>query len=65
MDPAGFCSALTRSATRVGAKVIEKCPVTKISTKERPLGGKKVSEVHTPYGIIKTNCVVNATGKLD
>ncbi|XP_066953754.1 sarcosine dehydrogenase, mitochondrial-like isoform X1 [Macrobrachium rosenbergii] len=62
VDPAGFCTALTRSATRSGAKVIENCPVISIQTVDTLLGGKKVSEVHTPYGVIKTNAVVNATG---
>ncbi|XP_066953751.1 sarcosine dehydrogenase, mitochondrial-like [Macrobrachium rosenbergii] len=62
LDPAGFCTALTRFATRAGAKVIEGCPVDDIRCVETTLGGKKVSEVHTPYGVIKTNAVVNATG---
>ncbi|XP_071548402.1 sarcosine dehydrogenase, mitochondrial [Panulirus ornatus] len=62
LDPAGFCNALTRSATQAGARVVERCPVTDIRTVETILGGRKVSEVHTPYGVIKTNAVVNATG---
>ncbi|XP_037793833.1 sarcosine dehydrogenase, mitochondrial-like [Penaeus monodon] len=62
MDPAGLCTALTRAATRAGARVVEKCPVTDIRTVPTLLGGRKVSEVHTPFGVIKTNNVINATG---
>ncbi|XP_042228369.1 sarcosine dehydrogenase, mitochondrial-like [Homarus americanus] len=62
MDPAGICNALTRWATRAGACVAENCPVTDIRTVETILGGRKVSEVHTPFGVIKTNAVINATG---
>lgn len=62
MDPAGYCEALTRAAVRAGARVAEECPVTAISTQETLLGGRKVTEVHTKRGIIKTSAVVNATG---
>lgn len=62
IDPAGYCQALTRSGKQSGAKVVEDCPVTDIKTRETLLGGKRVTEVHTPYGVIKTNVVVNATG---
>ena len=62
MDPAGLCQALTRWATHAGARVIEECPVTDIKTKETLLGGRRVTEVHTPHGVIKTNAIVNATG---
>lgn len=62
MDPAGLCRGLTRWATQAGAGVVEGCPVTDIKTTETLLGGRRVAEVHTPYGIIKTNAVVNATG---
>ncbi|KAK8726916.1 hypothetical protein OTU49_010127, partial [Cherax quadricarinatus] len=63
MDPAGLCSALTRWARHAGATVVEQCPVSDIRTVETTLGGRKVKEVHTPYGVIKTDAVVNATGK--
>lgn len=62
MDPAGLCSALTRWARHAGATVVEQCPVSDIRTVETTLGGRKVKEVHTPYGVIKTDAVVNATG---
>ncbi|XP_045607468.2 LOW QUALITY PROTEIN: sarcosine dehydrogenase, mitochondrial [Procambarus clarkii] len=62
MDPAGLCTALTRWATQAGALVVEHCPVTDIRTSETILGGREVSEVHTPCGVIKTSAVVNATG---
>lgn len=63
MDPAGLCRGLTRWATQTGARVVEGCPVTDIRTTETLLGGRRVTEVHTPYGIIKTNAVVNTTGE--
>ncbi|KAB7498129.1 Sarcosine dehydrogenase, mitochondrial, partial [Armadillidium nasatum] len=62
IEPAGFCTALTRYATKFGAKVIENCPVLNINTEESLLGGKQVKEVVTPHGTIKTHNVVNATG---
>lgn len=42
--------------------MIEECPVTDIKTTETLLGGRRVTEVHTQRGVIKTNAVVNATG---
>lgn len=42
--------------------MFEECPVNKILTVENEYGHKKVSGVETPYGIIKTNCVLNASG---
>lgn len=63
MDPAGLCRGLTRWATQAGAGVVEGCPVTDIRTTETLLGGRRVAEVHTPYGIIKTKAVINATGE--
>lgn len=62
LDPAGFCSALTRSAKFAGAKVIENCRVTDIKTSPSLFSGKQVTEVHTDRGVIKTNNVINATG---
>lgn len=62
MDPAGLCQGLTRWATQAGARVVEECPVTDIRTAETLLGGRRVTEVHTPRGVIRTNAVVNATG---
>lgn len=65
VDPAGFCTALTRAATRAGAKVIENCAVTGIDTDTTLFGSRQVSAVHTDKGTIKTRCVVNCTGKAD
>ena len=62
LDPAGFCEALTRSAKKAGARVVENCQVTGIDTIDTLLGGRKVSTVHTSRGSIKTNKVINATG---
>lgn len=61
VDPAGFCTSLTRAATRAGAQVIEKCPVTGIELGDG-FNAKKVNAVLTPFGKIKTNCVINCTG---
>ena len=62
VDPAGLCEGLTRWAVHAGARVVKDCRVTDIKTTETLLGGRRVSEVHTPHGVIKTNAVVNATG---
>jgi len=62
IDPHGLCTALSRSATRAGAKVIEQCPVTDITTRPGTLGSSVVESVVTPFGAIKTPCVVNCTG---
>ncbi|GBM72943.1 Sarcosine dehydrogenase, mitochondrial [Araneus ventricosus] len=62
VDPAGFCTSLVRGATKSGAKVVLKCPVTGIDISENEFGTKQVSGVHTASGTIKTNCVVNCTG---
>ncbi|KAK3861533.1 hypothetical protein Pcinc_032521 [Petrolisthes cinctipes] len=62
MEPAGVCEALTRAAVRAGAKVVEDCRVTAISTQETLLGGRRVTEVHTQRGNINTSAVINATG---
>ncbi|XP_071498557.1 sarcosine dehydrogenase, mitochondrial-like [Diadema antillarum] len=62
IDPAGFCTALTRSATAAGAKVITNCQVTGIQTGEDDFGVKRVKAVETSAGTIKTPVVVNCTG---
>lgn len=62
VDPTGFCTALTRAATRAGAKVIEDCVVTGIDTNTTLFGSRQVSAVHTQKGTIKTNCIINCTG---
>lgn len=62
VDPAMLCTALTRAATKNGAQVFEDCPVSDILTGEGILGSKNIQGVSTPFGTIRTNCVVNATG---
>jgi len=62
IDPHGLCTALSRSATRAGAKVIENCPVTDIVTSPGSFGTSTIQGVTTPFGHIKTKCVVNCTG---
>ena len=62
VDPAGFCTALTRAATRSGAKVIENCSITGIETETSLFGSRQISAVNTDKGSIKTNCVINCTG---
>lgn len=62
VDPAGFCTALTRAATATGAKVIEKCPVVGVETSEDDFGTRRVSGVQTAAGTIKTKALVNCTG---
>lgn len=41
---------------------MEDCAVTKILTNENDFGWRHVTGVETPYGIIKTNCVLNTGG---
>ncbi|XP_064648723.1 sarcosine dehydrogenase, mitochondrial-like isoform X2 [Lineus longissimus] len=62
IDPAGFCSALTRGATKRGAKVVTDCSVTDIQTKVDEFGVKRVIGVETDRGVIKTNNVANCAG---
>lgn len=64
--PFAFSLHLTTSAQRLCVtcfQVIEKCPVSNILTKENDFGTTHVSGVVTPYGSIKTDCVVNCAGK--
>ncbi|XP_023307143.2 sarcosine dehydrogenase, mitochondrial [Lucilia cuprina] len=61
VDPAMLCTALTRAASKNGGKVIENCSVEDLVV-ENTGRGKKIVGVATPYGTIKTNTVVNATG---
>ena len=65
VDPAGFCTALTRAATRAGAKVVENCVVTGIDTENTIFGSRQVSAIKTNKGTVKTKCVVNCTGSLN
>lgn len=62
VDPAMLCTSLTKEAIRMGGQVIEHCPVNDIVVGENLLTEKKVIGVQTPYGHIRTDAVVNATG---
>jgi len=64
MDPTGLCNALTRAATRAGAKVIESCSVNAIRTTESGLlgGGRKIVGLETDLGFVATDNVINCTG---
>lgn len=42
--------------------MIEDCPVTRILTDEKTFGSKHVTGVETDHGVIRTNCVLNASG---
>lgn len=62
IDPAGYCTALARAATKDGAKVLTDCPVTGIQFGVDDFGIKRVQGVETQYGTIKTPVVVNCSG---
>jgi sarcosine dehydrogenase len=62
VDPAGYCSALTRAARRRGAKLIQKCSVNGIETYTDEFGAKKIRSVITDKGTIRTGTVVNCAG---
>ncbi|KAK1119400.1 hypothetical protein K0M31_013230 [Melipona bicolor] len=62
IDPTMLINALTKSAKSNGCEIVEDCPVTKILTKETIGNNKKVYGVETPYGMIKTDVVLNAAG---
>merc|ERR1719187_1702561 len=47
IDPHGLCTALSRAATRKGAKVVEDCSVTNILTENNTFGTKAVTGVVT------------------
>lgn len=63
IDPSQLCTSLTRLAKATNnASVIEHCPVEKILTHKNDNGTQCVTGVQTKQGIIRTQCVVNATG---
>ncbi|XP_076800239.1 sarcosine dehydrogenase, mitochondrial-like [Clavelina lepadiformis] len=62
MDPATYCMAYLKVAQKHGAKVFENCAVVNITTAENDLGQKKVVNVVTDQGTIKTDRVVNCAG---
>lgn len=62
VDPSLMCSALTKASAEFGNKYFENCEVSDLIVETNDLGKKYIKGVVTPFGIIKTNCVVNATG---
>ncbi|SVB73301.1 uncharacterized protein METZ01_LOCUS226155, partial [marine metagenome] len=56
-DPVGVANVLAKAAIQNGAKIIEKCPVKKILTKNNKIVG-----VETNFGKIECEFVVLATG---
>ncbi|XP_044012110.1 sarcosine dehydrogenase, mitochondrial [Aphidius gifuensis] len=63
VDPTMLVDALTKYARSQGARIIEECPVTRILIQDNGFGASKnVTGVETPYGTIRTNCVLNAAG---
>lgn len=62
IDPAGYCTALTRAASKMGARVIQNCPVLDVETKIDDFGTKRVTAVVTEGGMINTPVVVNCAG---
>ncbi|KAH8277859.1 hypothetical protein KR018_008772 [Drosophila ironensis] len=61
MDPAMLCAALKKAASNLGAQVIENCEVRDLIV-EQDSRGKKITGVSTPFGDIKVDKIVNATG---
>ncbi|XP_002158472.3 sarcosine dehydrogenase, mitochondrial [Hydra vulgaris] len=62
IDPSGWTAVLSRAAALRGAKIVENCLVTNLLTEVDLFGKKKITEVHTNLGNIKTNCVINCAG---
>ncbi|OXU31337.1 hypothetical protein TSAR_012682 [Trichomalopsis sarcophagae] len=62
IDPAMMTAALIKCAKNRGAQVFEETPLTRILTDEKTFGSKQVTGVETDRGVIRTNCVLNASG---
>ncbi|XP_014204461.1 sarcosine dehydrogenase, mitochondrial [Copidosoma floridanum] len=62
LDPAMLTAALSKCARSRGAKLVENCPVTRILTDERTFGSRRVKGVETEHGIVRTSCVLVASG---
>ncbi|GAB6032728.1 hypothetical protein CHUAL_011598 [Chamberlinius hualienensis] len=63
VDPAGFCTALAKAASKAGARIFEKTPVVDIDVKEDEFGVRRVTGVRVANDhTIKTSCVVNCAG---
>ena len=53
---------MSASSSSSPPQVIENCPVTDIVTSPGSFGMSTIQGVTTPFGHIKTKCVVNCTG---
>ncbi|XP_012280472.1 sarcosine dehydrogenase, mitochondrial isoform X2 [Orussus abietinus] len=62
IDPSMMTAALTKYATTHGSTVIEECPVTRVLIEKNSFESAKVCGVETPYGVIRTDCILNASG---
>ncbi|XP_078045792.1 sarcosine dehydrogenase, mitochondrial-like isoform X2 [Augochlora pura] len=62
VDPSMLINALVKSARNNGCQVIEDCPVSEILVDDIDTNKKKVRGINTPYGIIKSDVVLNAAG---
>lgn len=63
IDPSQVCNALVKLAINTkNAQIIEDCPVREIHTEKTERGRHKIVALQTDYGVIKTDCVVNAAG---
>lgn len=62
IDPAGYCTALARGASNLGAKVVSPCCVTGARVETDDYGTRRVTGVHTDRGTVSTNVVVNCAG---
>lgn len=63
IDPSMLCDALVKLAKQTGcAEVVEHCSVKRILATSNNRGNRVVCGVETSNGIIKTKCIVNATG---
>uniref|UniRef100_A0A1I8H6P6 Sarcosine dehydrogenase, mitochondrial n=2 Tax=Macrostomum lignano TaxID=282301 RepID=A0A1I8H6P6_9PLAT len=62
IDPAGYCSALSRASAKMGGKTVLGCRVTGIETAEDEFGVRRIRKVRTNKGDIVTSCIVNASG---
>lgn len=63
IDPSQLCNALVKLAiATTNAEVIEDCPVREIHTVKTERGQNKIVALQTDFGVIKTDCIVNAAG---
>lgn len=63
IDPTSLCNALVKLAKETGnAHIQEHCSVHRMLTTSNARGKQMICGVETSAGLIKTKCVVNATG---